>query len=104
MVCPKVVLPHAPILAYIQYCHTQYTRFKLTSETVKNTSGLSSVMILLTESSWQRSTRTFVCRGVYTTSRPLTDCSMTSPTSDMRTCPSLATLALEAAGKQIVDR
>jgi hypothetical protein len=52
---PQVVLPHSTILFILSAPAITHIRtVTLTSETVRNTSGPSSVVILFTESEWHR--------------------------------------------------
>lgn len=72
------------------------------SDTVRNTSGLSSVLIRLTAALWHLRTRTLVCRAVYSVSLPVPENEdereggerTTSVMSNTRTCLSRATDAL----------
>lgn len=66
-----------------------------TSPTDRNKSGLCSVTILLTRSSWHLKTRIHACRELYTVSRPFEEpVRPSSPISNTRTCLSPATVAL----------
>ena len=97
MGCPQVMLPYSTILRIERSSNHLKSRGlrSLTSETDKNKSGLSSVMIRLTLSSWQRKILMQDCFTLYSvSSRSETALALAVFTSKTRTCMSPAAVAL----------